>query len=132
MSIAGMGYNPPSLVVKFDTSGSIVAYCRPDRVIILSSRGSSLHDLTVYKWRYGPNCANVVASGGILVNTNVMLIKSVTLLNMLIYSFPGGVALELRARNAGRIAYGNFQDIRIRHARMGLRLAAEDKRSFVK
>jgi len=132
VSLAGMGYGSSPLALKFDAGGSVVAYCGPGYAVELIGHGSSLRDMAVYNWRYGPGCIDVVASGGILVDANAKLIESVTLSNVLIYSFLGGTGLELRARNAGGIAYGNYQNLRIRHAKTGIRLAAEDEGSFVK
>lgn len=132
VSLAGMGYGSSPLAIKFDAGGSVVAYCGPGYAIELIGHGSSLRDVAVYNWRYGPDCIDVPASGGVLVDANAKMIESVSLSNVLIYSFLGGAALELRARNAGGIAYGNYQNLRIRHAKTGIRLAAKDEGSFVK
>ena len=129
--MVGTGYGSSPLALQFDAGGSTIAYCGTDYALKLNGHGSSLRDLAVYNWRYGGDCVNVAASGGVLVDANSRLIESVYLSNVLLYSFLGGSALELRATNNGGIAYGNYQNLRIRHARTGIRLVA-DEGSFVK
>jgi hypothetical protein len=117
--------------LQYDAGGSTIAYCGTDYAVKVNGHGSSLRNLAVYNWRYGNDCLDVTSSGGILIDANSRLIESVYMSNVLIYSFLNGSGLELRATNGGGIAYGNYQNLRIRHAKTGIRLVA-DEGSFVK
>ena len=131
ITLVGTGYGSSPLALQFDAGGSTIAYCGSDYAIKMNGHGSSLRELAVYNWRYGVECVDASSSGGVLVDANARLIESAYLSNVLIYSFLNGSGLELRATNGGGIAYGNYQNLRIRHARTGIRLVA-DERSFVK
>ena len=51
--------------------------------------------------------------------------------DVLIYQFMNGTSITLEAENAGGIAYSSFQNVRIRHAKVGIHLNAKDEGSFV-
>ena len=76
-------------------------------------------------------CSNVKAEGGVILDADAKGIESVTMRNVLLYWFMGGTSLTLRARNGGGIAYGSFENLRIRHAKKGVHLIATDSQSFV-
>lgn len=98
-------------------------------------RGSSasLRDLAVYDiaGRDGTDCpAGTVAAGGILVDAVATTVESLTVSNVFLYFFLGGPAVSLVARNNAGIAFGNYQNVRVRHAKTGIYLKAEEG-SFV-
>jgi len=51
--------------------------------------------------------------------------------DVLIYQFMSGTSITLEAENAGGIAYSSFENVRIRHAKVGIHLNAKDEGSFV-
>jgi len=133
ITVRGQGYGSSPLQIKYDAGGSTIAYCGTDYAVKLAGHGASLQDAAVYDWRYpvGSHCDQIKAAGGVLVDAdNNNLVESVTMNNVLIYYFMGGAALTLKANNESGIAYNNFQNIRIRHARIGISLQA-DETSFV-
>ena len=133
VTLKGQGYGSSPLSIKFDAGSSVIAYCGTDYAVKVKGHAASLQDLAVYDWRYpiGTYCDTVKAAGGVLVEGDGELVESVTMSNILIYWFMGGTSLTLSAKNAGGVAFGNYQNIRIRHAHTGLLLTA-DATSFVK
>jgi len=57
-------------------------------------------------------------------------VESVIVRDALIFKFMNGSALTLQAMNSGGIAYASFENIRIRYAKLGIHLSA-DETSFV-
>lgn len=129
ITLQGQGYGSSPLAIKFDAGGSTIAYCGLDHAVKLTGHGAGLRDLAVYDWPY-TGCESIQAEGGVLVHADGQGIESVVVSNVFIYFFVGGQALSLVATNHGGIAYGNFQNIRIRHAKTGIYLGAEEG-SFV-
>jgi len=132
ITVTGQGYGSSPLAIKFDAGGSTIAYCGTDYAVKIVGHAASVNNLAIYDWRYpvGSTCDNMKAKGGLLLDADNKLIESVTISNILIYWFMGGTALELRATNAGGVAFNNFQNVRVRHAHRGISLEAEDG-SFV-
>lgn len=130
--LQGQGYGSSPLAIQFDSGASTLAYCGTDYAVRVTGHSASIRDVAIYDWRYpvGGYCDTVEAAGGVLVLADAELIESVTMSNVLLYFFMGGTALTLEAINNGGIAYASFSDIRIRHAKMGINLAAESG-SFV-
>ena len=79
----------------------------------------------------GSECAKLKAKGGILLDADAKGVESVSMRNILLYWFMGGTSLTLRAQNGGGIAYASFENIRVRHAKVGIHLVAKDSQSFV-
>jgi len=132
VTLRGQGYGSSPLQIKFDAGGSVIAYCGEDYAIRIIGHAASVESLAVYDWR-GPvdsECDNMKAKGGIIVLAAKRLVESVTMRNILIYWFMGGTALTLEAKNAGGIAYASMENIRVRHAKQGILLTAEEG-SFV-
>lgn len=144
VTLRGQGYGSSPLAVQFDAGGSTIAYCGTGHAVKLVGHAAGLEDLAVYDWPYshGPHdggCEEIQAAGGVLVKADGRLTESVTMSNVLVYFFLGGPALSLVATNNGGIAYGNFQNVRMRHAKTGVLLSADDTgtgsnggKSFVK
>lgn len=130
VTLQGMGYGSSPLAIQFDAGASTIAYCGTDYAVKVTGSSSSLRNLAVYDWNYGV-CENIRSAGGILVEADQTLVESVTISNVLIYFFVEGSGLSLIGMNAGGIAYGSFDNLRIRHARNGISLSA-DSTSFVK
>jgi len=125
-------YGSSPLAIQFDAGGSTIAYCGPDYAVKLTGHAASLRDLAVYDWPYPAEsyCENTQAAGGVLVEADATLIESVIVSNVFIYYFVGGTALSLVAKNNGGVPFGNYQNVRIRHAKTGIYLSAEEG-SFV-
>ncbi len=130
VTLQGMGYGSSPLAIQFDAGASTIAYCGTDYAVKVTGSSSSLRDLAVYDWNYG-GCENVHSAGGILVQADQSLVESVTISNVFMYFFVEGSGLALIGMNAGGIAYGSFDNLRIRHAKNGISLSA-DSTSFVK
>lgn len=129
VTLQGMGYGSSPLAIKFDAGGSTIAYCGTDHAVKLTGHAASLRDLAVYDWPY-TGCENIQAAGGVLVEADAGLVESVIVSNVFIYFFLGGPALSLVAKNNGGVPFGNYQNVRIRHAKTGIHLMAEEG-SFV-
>lgn len=133
ITLKGQGYGSSPLAIKFDAGSSVIAYCGSNYAIKINGHAASLQDVAVYDWQgpVGDYCRTVKAAGGVLIEGDGKLVESVTMSNILIYWFMGGTSLTLSAKNAGGVAFCNFQNIRIRHAHTGLLLTV-DATSFVK
>lgn len=129
VTLQGMGYGSSPLAIQFDAGASTIAYCGTDYAVKLTGHAASLRDLAVYDWPY-TGCEDVEAAGGVLVEADQTLVESVIVSNVFIYFFLGGPALSLVAKNSAGVAFGNYQNVRIRHAKTGVYLAAEEG-SFV-
>jgi hypothetical protein len=129
VTLQGMGYGSSPLAIQFDAGGSVLAYCGPGHAVKLAGHAASLRDLAVYDWPY-TGCEDTKAAGGILVEGDGTLIESVIVSNVFVYFFLGGPALSLVAKNYGGVPFGNYQNLRIRHAKVGIYLSAEEG-SFV-
>eukprot|EP00591_Stephanopyxis_turris_P011510 CAMPEP_0195530000 /NCGR_PEP_ID=MMETSP0794_2-20130614/32698_1 /TAXON_ID=515487 /ORGANISM="Stephanopyxis turris, Strain CCMP 815" /LENGTH=657 /DNA_ID=CAMNT_0040661395 /DNA_START=68 /DNA_END=2041 /DNA_ORIENTATION=+ len=132
VTIKGQGYGSSPLAIEFDAGGSTIAYCGTDYAVKMTGHAASLQDLAVYDWRYPINtyCDTVKAAGGVLIEADKKLVESVTISNVFLYWFMGGTSLTLEAKNQGGIAYSNFQNIRVRHSKVGIKITA-DANSFV-
>lgn len=131
VTLQGQGYGSSPLSIQFDAGSSTIAYCGTGTdstyAVRIVGHGASMRDLAIYD----KHCDGVFTNGGgIIVDADGAGVESVVLSNLLIYHFMGGPALHLRAQNSGGIAYNNFQNIRVRHAKEGILLNAEDG-SFV-
>jgi hypothetical protein len=126
-----MGYGSSPLAIQFDAGGTTIAYCGTDYAVKMVGHDASLRDLAVYDWPYehGPHdggCEATQAAGGVVVRADGKLVESVNLSNVFIYYFLGGAALSLIATNNAGIGYSNFQNVRLRHAKTGVKLYADD------
>ncbi|KAL7453625.1 hypothetical protein ACHAWC_005270 [Mediolabrus comicus] len=130
VTLQGQGYGDSPLAISFDAGASTIAYCGTDYAVKLEGHSSGLRDLAVYDWPYGEDCENIQAAGGVLVEADASLVESVVVSNIFIYYFLGGPALSLVAKNSGGVPFGNYQNVRIRHAKIGISLSA-DESSFV-
>eukprot|EP00581_Thalassiosira_minuscula_P017642 CAMPEP_0183717690 /NCGR_PEP_ID=MMETSP0737-20130205/11228_1 /TAXON_ID=385413 /ORGANISM="Thalassiosira miniscula, Strain CCMP1093" /LENGTH=659 /DNA_ID=CAMNT_0025947167 /DNA_START=55 /DNA_END=2034 /DNA_ORIENTATION=- len=129
VTLQGQGYGSSPLAIQFDAGASTIAYCGTDHAVKLAGHAASLRDLAVYDWPY-TGCENIEAAGGVLVEADQTLVESVIVSNVFIYFFLGGPALSLVAKNNGGVGFGNYQNVRIRHAKTGVYLSA-DETSFV-
>lgn len=133
ITLRGQGYGSSPLALQFDAGGSVIAYCGEGYAIRVEGHAAALENLAIYDWQYpaGSDCENKKGAGGVLVSADNRLVESVTMKNILIYWFMGGTALTFEAKNSGGIAYASLENIRIRHAKVGLHLSAVDEHSFV-
>jgi len=128
--LMGEGYGESPLQIKF--GGSVLAYCGEGYAVVIRGHNAGIERMAVYDWNYGEerDCSTIKAAGGILVDADGRLVESVVVRDVLIYHFMNGTSVTLRARNKGGVAYGSFNDLRVRHAKVGIHLLAEDG-SFV-
>jgi hypothetical protein len=132
VTLRGQGYGSSPLAIQFDAGGTVIAYCGTSYAIRVNGHAAAIENLAVYDWKYPANseCERLKGAGGVIVSANKRLVESVTMRNVLIYYFMGGTALTLEATNAGGIGYASMENIRIRHAKVGIHLSA-DETSFV-
>ena len=136
VTLQGQGYGSSPLAIQFDAGGTTLAYCGTDYAVKINGSSSGMRDLAVYDWPYNHGdydggCPDIKAAGGVVVKGDGKLVESVALSNIFIYYFVGGDALSLIAINNGGVAYGYYENLRLRHAHTGIKLYAETG-SFVK
>eukprot|EP00554_Chaetoceros_debilis_P006440 CAMPEP_0194078196 /NCGR_PEP_ID=MMETSP0149-20130528/4640_1 /TAXON_ID=122233 /ORGANISM="Chaetoceros debilis, Strain MM31A-1" /LENGTH=767 /DNA_ID=CAMNT_0038759403 /DNA_START=37 /DNA_END=2337 /DNA_ORIENTATION=- len=130
ITLQGQGYGSSPLAIKFDAGGSTIAYCGTDYAVKIIGSSSGMRDVAVYDWPYhhgefDDGCPNIKAAGGVLVKADGQTVESVALSNVFIYFFVGGDALSLIAVNNGGVAFGYYENLRLRHAHTGIKLYAE-------
>ncbi|MBL3658144.1 glycosyl hydrolase family 28-related protein [Fulvivirga sediminis] len=94
--------------------------------VTMSVRGTNVMILNMVI--YDDN--NAGAGGGIEILADGKIVESVVLREILISGFTDGVALKLKAINAGGITYCSFYDVRIRYGATGVKIE-EQAGSFV-
>lgn len=116
----GTGNNPLST----PSNGSAIRYRGTGAAVRIVGHTSGIQDLLIYDANQGSQSAN-----GIEILADAKGVESVRLQNVLLTYFIGGTALTLESKNAGGIAYCSFYDVRIRHAKRGIRIT-QDASSF--
>jgi len=129
VTLQGQGSGSSPLAIQFDAGGSVIAYCGENYAIKVNGHSAAIENLAVYDWQQG--CENTKGEGGVIVSANNRLVESFVMRNVLIYWFMEGTSLKLEAKNAGGIGYASFENLRLRHAKVGLHLSAIDEQSFV-
>jgi hypothetical protein len=66
--------------------------------------------------------SNGQSNGGILVLGDGELVENTNIENVLISGFVSGTGLNVEAKNNGGVAYARFQNIRIRHGKIGFHI----------
>jgi hypothetical protein len=115
----GLGDNP----LQTPSKGSIISYYGTGFALIINEHTSSIRDLIVL------DKSNSVSEGGITIFADGRLCESHQLTNVLISGFTGGDGLKLESKNSGGIAYCSFYDVRVRNAKVGIRIT-QDATSF--
>jgi len=132
--MVGEGYGGSPLAIDF--GGTVIAYCGTDYAIRISGHNAGIERLAVYDWPYSDTngvadgCSGIDAKGGVVVDAVGRLVESVVVRDVLFYHFMGGTGLTLRAVEKGGVAFSSFYDLRVRHAKLGIHLVAEEG-SFV-
>ncbi len=93
--------------------------------IKMTGHNSSISNLVIVNQSNDTNTL-----GGIQIYANNKSVESCKISDVLIYGFTGGSGLSLYAENSAGIAYCSFYDVRVRHARIGIRIA-QDVTSYV-
>jgi hypothetical protein len=95
--------------------GTVLSYTGATTAIKIQGHLAGLEHLTVL--------GTVSALGsGIEIDGDAHAVESWFLRHVLIYGFTGGTALYLNARNAGSIAYGLCEGVRVRNAKTGIHI----------
>ena len=129
VKLVGQGYGPNPLQIKFQHGGSVLISCLDGGYAIdIMEHSAGIENLGITESR-SEECVD--RSSGVRIYANSTLVESVTMSNVLIYQFMNGTSLSLEAENQGGIAYASFKDLRIRHAKVGIKLEAKDTGSFV-
>ena len=134
ITLQGQGISDDPLQGGYSNGSTYIGICADSvPAIELAGHAASLRDLAVVDLSPRANtCSAGGSSGGVKIHAESSNGReSILLSNVLIIYFTEGTALTLLATNGGGIAYGNFQNVRIRHAKYGILLEA-DSTSFVK
>lgn len=116
----GMGSDP----LQTPYNGSLIRYEGDSVAVKITGHSSQLKDLVIRDNSGGQ------ASGGIVLEADGRLLENVYFFGVLVSGFVHGTGLELRAQNAGGIAYSTFDNLRIRHGKIGIYLQ-QDETSFI-
>ncbi|MEO0899147.1 MAG: glycosyl hydrolase family 28-related protein [Bacteroidota bacterium] len=116
----GRGADP----LESPTNGSVLQYKGEGWAVLVEGHHAGIRNLTLSEAKPGQG------ANGILISATNRLLESIFFEQVHIYGFSSGTAMELAAKNSGGIAYGSFQQIRIRHGKIGLSIK-EDETSFV-
>jgi hypothetical protein len=116
----GVGNNPLST----PSNGSALWFRGTGAALRFTGHTSGMQDVLVYDANQGSQSAN-----GIEIIADGKTVESLIFKNVLLTYFIGGTALTLSSQNAGGIAYCSFYDLRIRHAKRGIRIT-QDASSF--
>jgi len=133
VTLRGQGYGSSPLAIQFDAGGTFIMYCGTEFAIQVRGHSAAIESLAVYDSKYpeGSECENTKGAGGVLVYADNRLVESFTMRNVLIYYFTEGTALKLHATNGGGVFYSSVENIRIRHAKIGIHLDAMEEGDVV-
>lgn len=131
ITLMGQGYGSSPLAIQFDAGGSTLAYCGNSFAVSIRGHAVSLENLAITDWRGTEECINTEGKGGIIIQAKSKLVESISLRNLLIYQFMSGTSIKMIALNKGGIAFSSFENIRVRHAKIGVHIIAADEESFV-
>ena len=119
-----IGEGSGSTPLETPHNGSLLHFEGNGFAIKINGHSSRLKDLVIR------DKSNEQAAGGILIEADGRLIESVYVFEVLVSGFTNGTGLELSAKNSGGIAYGSFNNVRIRHGKIGIRIDPSNN-SFV-
>lgn len=122
VSLIGEGSGSDPLETPYN--GSLIQYYGSNFAIKVTGHSSRLKDLVIRDNSGGE------ANGGILLKADGRLLESVYFFEILVSGFVNGTGLKLLAKNAGGIAYSSFDNLRIRHGRIGIHIK-QDENSFI-
>ncbi len=122
VSLIGEGTGSDPLQTPYN--GSLLWYEGNDWAISVEGHSSRLKDLVLRDKSDGE------ASGGVLLKADGRLLESVYFFEILISGFTEGTAMKLQAINQGGIAYASFNNVRVRHGKIGIHID-HDNGSFV-
>ncbi len=114
VSMIGEGTGSDPLETPYN--GSLIWYEGNDFAIKIEGHSSRLKDLVIRDKSDGN------ALGGVVLEANGRLLESVYLFEVLISGFISGTGLKLNAENSGGIAYASFNNVRVRHGKIGIHL----------
>ena len=122
VSLIGEGSGSDPLQTPYN--GSLLWYDGDDYAIKVKGHSSRLKDLVIRDKSDGN------ALGGVLLEADGRLVESVYFFEVLISGFIAGTGLKLYAQNSGGIAYASFNNVRVRHGKIGIHID-QTNNSFV-
>ncbi len=122
VSLIGEGSGSDPLQTPYN--GSLLWYDGNDFAIKVKGHSSRLKDIVIRDKSDGN------ALGGVLLEGDGRLLESVYLFEVLISGFTSGTGLKLHAKNSGGIAYASFNNVRVRHGKIGIHID-QTNNSFV-
>jgi len=122
VSLIGEGSGSQPLQTPYN--GSLLWYEGDEFAIKIDGHSSRVKDIVINDKSGG------TAAGGILLEADDRLLESVYLFEVLISGFIEGTGLKLYAKNEGGIAYASFNNVRVRHGKIGIHID-HDNKSFV-
>jgi len=122
VSIIGEGSGSDPLETPYN--GSLIWYFGNGYAIKIKGHNTRVEDVVFRDKSDGE------AKGGISIKANGRLVESVHLSEILISGFIEGTGLQLKSKNEGGITYCSFDNVRVRHGKIGIHIV-EDETSFV-
>lgn len=122
VSLIGEGSGSTPLETPYN--GSLIWYTGSDFAVKITGHSSKVKDLVI------KDKSENGAAGGLLLQANGQLVESVYLSEILVSGFTEGVGLKVEAINSGGVAYGSFNNVRVRHGKVGIYIT-QDEGSFV-
>jgi hypothetical protein len=119
-----IGESKGSEMLQTPYNGSLLRYEGNGFAFKIAGHNARISDLVLRDNSSGQ------AAGGILVLADGRLVENVHIENVLISGFVSGTALKLEAKNSGGISYATFQNIRVRHGKIGFHIL-ENTGSFI-
>ncbi len=112
-----IGEGPGSVPLETPNNGSLLRYEGNKYAIKIDGHNAKIRDLVIRDNSDGN------AKGGVMVVANNRLVEGVHMFEVLISGFTNGTGLNLVAKNSGGIAYCSFESVRIRHGKIGIKIA---------
>lgn len=119
-----VGEGTGSTPLQTPYNGSSIRYTGGGFALQILGHNAGLRDLLIYDANQGASNAS-----GIQVLGDGEIIESLRFFNVLILYFVNGTGLELSALNSGGVTYGTYYNVRVRHAKTGIRIT-QDASSF--
>lgn len=118
----GIGDNP---IAPSHLTGTVLSFSGNNWAVKLTGSGARISNLII-----SSSNLNLTQSGLQILADN-KLVESFSINNVLIHNFVNGTGFELRAQNGGGVVYGTMYDLRIRHAKIGVKFSRESNGDFV-
>jgi len=115
-----IGEGSGSTPLETPHNGSLIWYDGNDFAVKVTGSNARVKDIVIR------DKSDENALGGVLLQADGNLLESVVIDAVLISGFTAGTGLKLDARNAAGIAYASFNNVRVRHGKIGMHITETD------